>query len=506
MNATGTVPDGVRTTVSTAAFASAGGSGGVQRGSLGANPAGTIVLLTTGVTDNTSADAIDLFLDFTGVNAGTVSFDWASVNNSTGDRKGSLRVYTSTDGTTFTELAAAAVLNFTNNVLTTGSITSVSLPASFNNSATARIRFYEYNATGGTTGSRPKISIDNVRVSVAQAAIKFRSAASGNWNANTTWEMSADGTNWSPATQTPTSANDTITVRSPHTVTVTANIDADQMTIDSGGTVSVNNGITFTITEGTGTDLTDNGTVATAGNITNNGQAVINNTLQINEGGFPGVGSGTYSYDQSTGKLVFNNSTGPYGVNNNNYWPTSNGPQNVTVQNTGGIQMNVARTVGGLFQTAKGVQGTALTFNGTGQINPGGFFLMIPNWGNASLLRYNTGGAYGRASEWFPGATSGAGYPANVQLSNNTTLDLPNSSATSPFKMGGNLTVDLGSQMLMAGGTPMNQPLTVVGSVTNGSTATKASICLFTSAGVICGNGISIHFTLLESPPLASIQ
>src|SRR5207248_2481146 len=104
------------------------------------------------------ADAIDLFLDYSAVTAATLSFDWSVVFNSTGDRKGSVRVYTSTDGTTFTELTAAGVLNFTNNVAGSGSVTAVALPAAFSNSATARLRFYYDNGTGGTTGSRPKLA------------------------------------------------------------------------------------------------------------------------------------------------------------------------------------------------------------------------------------------------------------------------------------------------------------------------------------------------------------
>src|SRR5262249_51066958 len=135
VNATGTIPDGVKITTATTSFAT-GSGGGVQKGT------GNIILLSTGTTDNSTSDAIDFFMDFTGVNAGNLSFDWAEVNNSTGDRKGSLRVYYSTDGTSFTELTAAQVLNFTNNVATSGSITSVALPAAFNNSATARLRFY----------------------------------------------------------------------------------------------------------------------------------------------------------------------------------------------------------------------------------------------------------------------------------------------------------------------------------------------------------------------------
>lgn len=159
VNATGTIPDGVKITVSTAAFVT-GTTGGVQKGS------GNIQLLSTNGTDNINADAIDLLLDFTGMTAGTLSYDFAAVFNSSGNRNGSLRVYTSTDGTTFTELTAASVVNFANNVAYSQQIVQVALPPAFTNSATARIRFYDYNGTGpaGSSGARPKASIDNVAV------------------------------------------------------------------------------------------------------------------------------------------------------------------------------------------------------------------------------------------------------------------------------------------------------------------------------------------------------
>jgi hypothetical protein len=198
INATGTIPDGVRITTTTASFET-GRSGGVQKGT------GNIILLSTGTTDNTTSDAIDFFMDFNGVNAGTLSFDWAEVNNSTGDRKGSLRVYYSTDGTSFTEITAAQVLNFTNNVATSGSITSVSLPAAFNNAATARLRFYYHNGTGGAAGSRPKISIDNLNVTANPTSSTVSVAAGTN-----AAEPSTNGTftvNFSPATTTSTDVN-----------------------------------------------------------------------------------------------------------------------------------------------------------------------------------------------------------------------------------------------------------------------------------------------------------
>jgi hypothetical protein len=127
-----------------------------------------MVLLSTGTTDNTTSIAMDLFLDFTGLNAGTLSFNWASLNNSTGNRTGSLRVYATTDNTNFTEVAQ--VLNFVNGVPTTGSVVNVSLPASFNNASTARLRFYYHNGTGGTTGSRPRISIDDIKITALPTA------------------------------------------------------------------------------------------------------------------------------------------------------------------------------------------------------------------------------------------------------------------------------------------------------------------------------------------------
>lgn len=52
MNANGTVPDGIRITTSTATFTT-GSSGGVQKGT------GTLNLLSTGTTDNTTSAAVD---------------------------------------------------------------------------------------------------------------------------------------------------------------------------------------------------------------------------------------------------------------------------------------------------------------------------------------------------------------------------------------------------------------------------------------------------------------
>jgi trimeric autotransporter adhesin len=167
---TGTIPTATRLTVSSTNFQvsgnpNQGSSSGFYRGTQNIN------LISTGTTNNTSSIAIDLFLNFTGVNAGTLSFDWASLNNSSGDRAGSLRIYTSIDKINFTELAAASVLNFINNSPTNGTISFVQLPSNFNNKDSAIIRFYYHNGTGGTTGSRPRISVDNISVTATPTTI-----------------------------------------------------------------------------------------------------------------------------------------------------------------------------------------------------------------------------------------------------------------------------------------------------------------------------------------------
>ena len=140
-------------------------SGGIHRFIDSATATQSIIFLSTGSPDNTTSTALDFYMDFTGLNAGTLSFDYATLNNSTGNRNGSFRVYATTDGVVFTELTFASVLEFTNNVPISGYKTNIQLPSSFNNSATARLRFYYHNGSAGTgSGSRPKISIDNLTV------------------------------------------------------------------------------------------------------------------------------------------------------------------------------------------------------------------------------------------------------------------------------------------------------------------------------------------------------
>ncbi|GAB1348834.1 hypothetical protein MASR1M107_10470 [Ignavibacteriales bacterium] len=94
----------------------------------------------------------------------------------------------------------------------------------------------------------------------------------------------------------------------------------------------------------------------------------------------------------------------------------------------------------------------------------------FPIYGPSSILKYNSATTYGRRLEW--SSTSGAGYPNNVQISNNTTLNLgANSGTETARQMAGNLTIDAGSSLDMSvDGNIMLRPLTVLGKITNNGT------------------------------------
>src|SRR5579885_947238 len=223
---------------------------------------------------------------------------------------------------------------------------------------------------------------------------------------------------------------------------------------------------TFTINQG--------GTLLDAVQINNSGAMNVNGEFRLTDGGFATGNAFTYGANGTLGFV----SSGPYGVGDDAYWPTTNGPANVTVLG-GGITMNVARTVGGLFQYSAGVFNMGnLTLNGTSQVNTGGFAVGSPTYGPSSLLKYNIDSpspAYGRNGEWLPNVTSGAGYPANVQLSNNTNLDLPGGSSSASFQMSGSLTIDSGATLNLNGSPAMTQPLSVLGDLSLGGTLALSS-------------------------------
>src|SRR6185295_18596875 len=101
-------------------------------------------------------------------------------------------------------------------------------------------------------------------------------------------------------------------------------------------------------------------------------------------------GSGSYSYDSTTGTLNFNRSP-IFTVGNEVFWPTAGGPANVTVKGAG-ITMSVYRTVPGLFRLYAPVGGAQrLTLSGVVHLQSGGSFGASPVYAGNATLVYRTG-------------------------------------------------------------------------------------------------------------------
>jgi hypothetical protein len=236
---------------------------------------------------------------------------------------------------------------------------------------------------------------------------------------------------------------------------------------------------------------------------TNSGTTTVNGAFQLNAGGWA-TGS-NFSYG-SNGTLVFNGSSGQYGVNNDVFWPTLNGPVNVTVKNGGGITMNVARTVTGTFLLVTGtnaVQGTTLTLNGTTQIN-GGNFQTAPTYGSSSTLIYNT--TYGTSNEWTGGASNtvaaGSGIPANVTVQTGT-LTLGGGRGVP-----GNVTVQSGAGLVL---NATSGDLYIGGNLVNsGSTWTNNGRAVFFVLGdtqtITAGSGTQYFDYLVLDKSAGSVQ
>jgi len=308
--------------------------------------------------------------------------------------------------------------------------TRISLPAGAAGVANLRFRWT------GTSTNNGNFRIDDFTVQGTAAGIT--SVASGDWNTGSTW---SSGT-------VPT-ATDNVTIAATHTV-------------------------------------------STATSLTRTGTTTVNGTFQLNAGGFASGTNFTYG---AAGSLNFNN-TASYGVNSADvYWPTTSGPVNVSVLQ-GGLTLNSGanRTVSGVFQTAAGVTLTSatLTLNATCRINTGGFFNNAPTYGAASTLIYNTGAAFGRGAEW--SATSGAGYPANVQISNPGTVTTLNMGTTAA-QCSGTITVDASTVLnTTTGGLTVLGSVLVNGTISLGGDVTTSGNWTIGAAATQTNNGKAVFF------------
>ena len=371
-------------------------------------------------------------------------------------------------GSTFAQLAGSNPFQKTQPasvvVFQTGSLFSLqqATAPSFSGRTYANLEF-----AGGTvnisTAFGSSWTVDNLNIKSGSQLNFNHSSGTGNAIISVKGNLTVDGTfsfanNVSENYTVKFNGTTAQTISGAGTITLPASL--------AGVVIDNTTGVTLSRALTTSPALTVNGMLATGATLTTSGGAAINGTFRINQGGW--ATGGTWTYGASS-TLEFANTSGLYGVNADVFWPAASGPVNLTVSGAGGLQMNVSRAVSGTFQTAAQVTGSAITLNGIAQINAGGYFSTAPIYGASSTLKYNTGATYGRGTEW--SAASGtigttAGYPNNILISGNSTLNYPNSASYGAQTINGSLTVDSGSSFYMDYGSPAaNGALTVSGSV-----------------------------------------
>jgi hypothetical protein len=310
------------------------------------------------------------------------------------------------------------------------------------------------NIQGWLNGSRTSsgngvFRIDDVIITgvVTPIVTGITTANNGNWNVGTTWTGGV----------VPTASQNAIIN---HNVTLDVN-------------VTRNTGTVTTVNAGAGKSLSTG-----AFTYTNDGTTNVDGILNINNGGFVN-GANNLVYGAASTLVIAHGSGVPYVVGaGQRFWPVANPPFNVSLAGNSPTQLNmVVGPVDGQLIIAAGldvVTANALTVNGTLRINANGFInTNSPIYGAASTLTYNTGGTFGRGFEWraLGVGTIGVtpGYPNNVIVQNNTTLDYVNTlvpNAVGIKAIAGNLSIASGSALNMdTGGVAAGGALIVGGTV-----------------------------------------
>lgn len=297
----------------------------------------------------------------------------------------------------------------------------------------------------------------------------FRSVATGNWGAASTWESSSDNSTWIPATLTPTASANTITIRNGHVVTVAAAASADQVVVQNGGTLTHSLGV-FTIQDdasGNDVDVQSGGTFILATNSlspTFAGSATLivrtGGLLQVSGTGLTGAGVGVnannYVYEhQSVLEYTLNLNFAASGVT---FFPNAVDGVNPIFRVS---NPSSALTVGG---------GGNTIINGVFESNGAGI-----TWGGLGTKRFRNGitgsgvvSDVAGSGDWeITGATASLGGTGNINLSS-VTLSIGTGTIvtmTSAKTVNGTITLLANSYINLG-----NFNLTSNGTLTGGST------------------------------------
>lgn len=368
------------------------------------------------------------------------------------------------------------------------------------------------SATGLTSsGNSGNIAINTVS---SNATDQFRSASSGDWSSTSTWQSFTGGV-WVASTLVPTSSASTLSILNGHTVTVTSNVSADQLTVNSGGTLLVNNA-TLTINDDTGTDLTNNstgtvsilgtGVIRMNGTISNLGTfGILTNGIYVHNNPVPDLATNFnwaqnsilsitgWDYDSNGGNSFFS-STANYGsivwdsptasaTNkpnflgnlrsiNGNLWIKNTSTQDIRI--FGGASGNITCTI----------TGDLIISNGTLQISNG-------NPSNVGLLLL---GNYSQTGGTFGTINSGGSNSAFLNLGSANGLILQSSGTIAPTSSTLNLNINSNAFYTLTSNFALTSPAVL----TNNGTLNVQSFVISGSSSFAHASGA----TLITANPL----
>ena len=265
------------------------------------------------------------------------------------------------------------------------------------------------NATCSTSPTATSNSL-NMAIGVLD---DFRTIASGNWGTATNWQR-FNGAAWVAAPAAPDYTRNNITVRTGHTMNVTTSVTVDQVTVQTGAILQINNGSApvFTVNDdGTAAaDLLNQGTVTLDNANTISGNGYFENTTgavfqwgagtmngsgetRFDAGSNPMLGTGTHTV---SGTRLLNNYSASFTWSAGNMDASSGSPvlqnygtltftptTNVQLMSSGSSTGSLVNESGAIFNVSAGSSSSvtmgnnAFTFvnHGTLNVNSGSFNL-----------------------------------------------------------------------------------------------------------------------------------
>jgi hypothetical protein len=327
--------------------------------------------------------------------------------------------------------------------------------------------FLKISYRGPTGGRGTDIQLDNITITPQDYEFTYRTVASGNWSNPAIWEYTRDGVNWYNANIPPSASGAvSITIRNGHSVTASSNVTADELVVENNASLSINSGVVFTLANGTGTDMSMNGSLINSGTLAfASGATMIagaSSSITYNGSSAQTLGAG---FPTIVNNLTINNS---YGVNMSDNLAVNGtlnmlagslatGTKSVTANSTVSFSSNATISGAGSFVLSN--TATLATANPNG----------IQSHGALGSVQTNTRSFSTAASYVYNGSSSqvtGNGLPANVKdLSINNPAGV---SLSSSVQVNGNLALINNLSIGNSNTLSINGSLSGSGSLTGG--------------------------------------